>query len=127
MIRDERGSAMVEMALVLPMLLILLCGMVELGRIFHSYIVIQQAARDAVRYVSIGESDAKVSSVILQSIPSLDAKRVTYSIQPKDGYRKTGDAVSVEITYAHAMLIPFLKGLLPDPFPLHAKLTMRME
>lgn len=45
--RSRRGQSMVEFALVLPMLLILLLGVADFGRIFHAGIVTETSARDA--------------------------------------------------------------------------------
>ncbi len=127
MIRDERGSALVEMALVMPILLLLLCGIVEFGRIFHAYIVVQQAARDAVRYASIGSSDDQVRSVIERNMTSLDVTRMSYDVQPSESERTAGDSVTVDITYDHTLLIPYLQGVIPDTLSLHSEISMRME
>ena len=40
MLRSERGQSLVELALVLPLLILLLAGMVDFGRAFSNYIVI---------------------------------------------------------------------------------------
>lgn len=45
----RRGVAAVEFAVVLPLLLLLLVGIWELGRIIHVQIVLHNAARDAAR------------------------------------------------------------------------------
>lgn len=50
--RDRRGSAAAEMALVLPLLLILMFGTFELGYYFLSEHVVQKAVRDAARYAA---------------------------------------------------------------------------
>ena len=44
--RSRRGQSMVEFALVLPMLLILLLGIVDFGRVFQAGIVTEAAARN---------------------------------------------------------------------------------
>ena len=51
-LRDRRGVAATEFALILPVLTILLFGFYEAGRIYWSYNVIQSSARDAARYAA---------------------------------------------------------------------------
>jgi hypothetical protein len=45
--RTERGQSLVEFALVLPMLLVLLLGVADFGRVFNANIVTESAARDS--------------------------------------------------------------------------------
>jgi len=52
MICDCRASAAVEMALVLPFLLVLMCGAVDVGNYFLSEHVVDKAVRDAARYAA---------------------------------------------------------------------------
>lgn len=47
--RLDRGAAAVEMALVLPLLLLLVFGIIDFGRIFTAEIQLSQAAREGVR------------------------------------------------------------------------------
>lgn len=48
----EQGASLVEFALVALLLILLLAGIVDLGRAFHSYIVITNASREGARYAS---------------------------------------------------------------------------
>src|SRR5215208_1871912 len=50
MLADRSGSAAAEMALVVPLLLVLMCGSLELGNYFLSEHVVQKAVRDAARF-----------------------------------------------------------------------------
>lgn len=50
--RDRSGSAAAEMVMVLPILLILIFGSVELGNYFLSEHVVDKAVRDAARYAA---------------------------------------------------------------------------
>ena len=50
--RAQRGNAGVEFALLLPILMLLLFGGIEIGRALHDYQVINEAVRDAARYMS---------------------------------------------------------------------------
>ena len=59
--KNERGQTMTEFALILPILLVLLFGIVQFGVIFNNYVTLTDAARTASRKgaVSRNESDPK--------------------------------------------------------------------
>lgn len=51
----EHGAAAVEMALVLPVLLIVMFGIIEFGFVFNAQISLTQAVREGVRVGAIGD------------------------------------------------------------------------
>jgi len=51
--RDERGAALVEFALCLPLLLVVIAGIVDFGFAFQRYEVITNAAREGARLASL--------------------------------------------------------------------------
>jgi hypothetical protein len=50
--RREEGTQMIELAIVLPVLLLLFAGATELGHMFHTYTTLSKATRSASRYLS---------------------------------------------------------------------------
>lgn len=52
--RNGKGQALTEFALILPLLLLLLLGIIEASRAIWAYITVQQAAREATRYAVTG-------------------------------------------------------------------------
>lgn len=48
----NKGASLVEMALMLPLLILILAGVADLGRAFHDFIVINNASREGARYAS---------------------------------------------------------------------------
>lgn len=58
----RRGQTAVEFALTLPVLLLLMFGIVEFGRIFQSWVTIQNAARVAARFAITGQYDTNMFS-----------------------------------------------------------------
>jgi Flp pilus assembly protein TadG len=52
--RNNRGQAMLEFALVLPILLLLVFGIIDFGIIFFDNLVITQAAREGARVGVVG-------------------------------------------------------------------------
>ena len=55
--RSERGQSMAEFAISLVILLTLLAGVVDLGRMFFAYIIIRDAAQEGAVYGSIASKD----------------------------------------------------------------------
>lgn len=55
--RRRRGQSTVELALTLPLLLLLVLGIVDFGRVFVAANVLSHAARDATRYASLNATD----------------------------------------------------------------------
>ena len=55
--RSQRGQSMTEFALSLVILLLLLAGIVDMGRIFFAYIIIRDAAQEGAVYGSIAPKD----------------------------------------------------------------------
>jgi Flp pilus assembly protein TadG len=50
--RAEQGQNLVELALVLPLLILILAGTLDLGRVFYGYIAVTNAAREGARYAA---------------------------------------------------------------------------
>ncbi|PJF23230.1 MAG: hypothetical protein CUN56_01965 [Phototrophicales bacterium] len=53
----HKGQTLAEFALTLPILLLLVFGVVEFGRLFQAWVTIQNAAREATRYTTTGQYD----------------------------------------------------------------------
>lgn len=56
-LRKQRGQSLIELALLLPLLLILVIGALEFGRLFYTEIVITNAAREGAYYLATHPSD----------------------------------------------------------------------
>lgn len=54
---EQSGQELAEFAIVLPLLLLVAFGVLDLGRIFHSAITITNAAREGARYGMIHSDD----------------------------------------------------------------------
>lgn len=125
--RNERGQAMVELALVLPILLILLMGTVEFGRIFHSYLIITNASREGARLATLGASDAEITTRVGMTTIGLDTTKMQINVTPVHAQRKTGIMTTVEVRYNISLVFPLFDIFIPDPIPITSKTVMRIE
>jgi Flp pilus assembly protein TadG len=55
--RDDRGAAAVEFALVLPLLMLIVVGIIQFGRIYSMQIELEGAANAGARYLAVHPTD----------------------------------------------------------------------
>ena len=60
--QSDRGAAAVEFALVLPLLLLLVLGIIDFGRLYFTQITLTDAAREGVRVLALGTADPTVTT-----------------------------------------------------------------
>lgn len=126
--RRQKGQALVELALVLPVLLLILFGIMEFGRIFHAYLVITNAAREGGREGSINNNDSQIKAIVEKAAaPSLNLDNLSVTITPDESNRERGDPLTVEVDYQVDLFIPVITQLIPDPLPISSTMVMRIE
>jgi Flp pilus assembly protein TadG len=109
--RAERGQALAEFALVLPLLMLLIGGIVEFGRAWNIKQAVTDAAREGARYYVISDDldDAEKTTLVTEKVnerlalASIDAAVVSLSIAGDD---KT---VSISTTYNMSLVGVLLK------------------
>lgn len=62
--RSRPGSVAVEAAVVIPLLVVLVMGVIDFGRLFYSQLVVQQAANESARALSLGQSSTAAGQIV---------------------------------------------------------------
>ena len=85
--RGDAGVALVEFALVAPMLLLLMIGILDVGRAVNAYVTISNAAREGSHYVALhpAASPAAIASAVRTRVVPLDASAVDVTASYYDG------------------------------------------
>ncbi|HUQ40657.1 MAG TPA: TadE/TadG family type IV pilus assembly protein [Acidimicrobiales bacterium] len=122
MTRPDRGQAAVELALVMPLVMVLLLGLVQLGLVIRDQVLVVHAAREAVREAAVSD-DRRPPTVAAAGRSGLDARRLSVTIR---GQRRGSGTVEVRLRYRASTEVPFIGPLLPDVV-LHAHAAMRRE
>jgi Flp pilus assembly protein TadG len=98
--RSERAAAMVEMALVLPLFLALLMGILVYGQYFLLAHSVQQAANDGARAAIVGLDAADRSAIATRAVDrSMQAIAGFTPATRSVAVSETSDAVTVAVTY----------------------------
>lgn len=120
--RAERGIAAVEMAILLPVLLLLLAGALDFGRSMHAYVTVSSAAHEAAVYA--GRFYAPTSAVTTSALAGVLSSESRGMLAVPTNTTVTGptlatDATKVPMVQVHVTytfqpwtLIPFT-GTLP--------------
>jgi len=130
---SERGTALIEFALVLPILLVITLAALDLGRAFLAKNVLHQAAREGARMRVVMVNPASVSDRALvearvrqvAGAGGLNPTQVHVSESASAGQ----DSVSVTapFTFTFPLLFRVVGMDLTNPMPLTATCYMRQE
>jgi Flp pilus assembly protein TadG len=120
--RSERGVAAVEFAIILPVLLLLLLGIIEFGRAFQVQATLAAAAREGVRVMAIEDDAAAARAATRTAAGGLDPglTDADIGVAPASCVAGAGNA-TVTITYRQ----PFFTSLFGDGIDLTAEGVMR--
>ncbi len=125
--RNKKGQSIVEAALILPVLLMILLMIFEIGRIFNADLIITQASREGARKAIVGADDTEIANVISSAASTLAQDTMFIVITPRKDDRYPGDAVTVEVQYKVKLYTPIISSMITNPFPISSKTVMRYE
>lgn len=117
-IRQEEGQGMVEFAMVLPILLAVMLGIVQFGIIFNNYETLTDASRVAARRAAtsrfIGDNGASAVTAAKNAASNLNLTNAqieisscapgTYPCTTQD-WTTPGNEVTVKLTYPYSIKI----------------------
>jgi Flp pilus assembly protein TadG len=105
-IREERGQAMTEFALVLPILALLIFGIIQFGIVFNNYLTVTDAARAGARSAIValhaGASDgvAAGTAAAKKSADHLDKTKLGVNVSAVPNWSANSD-VKVTVSYPY--------------------------
>ncbi len=127
--RSRKGQSLVELALILPLLLMIVMGVIDFGRLFGSYIALQNASREGARFASLYSTTVTVDEIKARAIseaaatgyPGIRADQVL--VEPPSGWRD-GDAVTVRMIYPFQLLTTTIFGRSQDTITVHTTMVV---
>lgn len=126
-LKNHKGQALVEFAIILPVILLLVMGIFQFGMMLNSYLTIENASREGARAGIVGSSDAEIQELIIAISPILDPLNVTVDITPNETDRGSGDTLTVKVTYNYKLTVPIISSLFNNVIVLNGQTSMRVE
>ena len=127
----RRGAAATEMAMVLPVFIMLILGMFELGRALMIKQSLTYAAQEGCRVAILdGSTLASVRTKATDSLQPMGIAATSVTVttnptEPSSGGYNTPVAVTVSVPYASVSLVP--SSFIPSTAVLSVTVTMRRE
>ena len=136
--KNQEGAAAVEFAIILPLFIVLVFGIIEFSLAFYDKAMITNASREGARrgIVYTTDPDATVSNAEIESVVTayLSDNLITFGPDTdvdvaiaREGFAP-GDDLSVTVTYSYGyLLLPAFIDAISGPINLTARTVMRME
>ena len=138
----SRGQAMVEFALVLPILSLLLVMAVDFGRVFFGWVALQNATRIAADFAAHNAdawpannpfeqaSQDRYQELVLGDLEAINCEREPAGPIPDPQFpdgRATGDPAVVQLDCTFALITPLAELILGGPVPIGATSTFAIN
>ncbi|GAA1051451.1 TadE/TadG family type IV pilus assembly protein [Dietzia natronolimnaea] len=105
----DRGAAAVEFALVVPILLTLVIGIIEFGRAYNIQTTLSNAARDGVRVMSLQNDRAEARAAVKNAAFGLDIADTDIDVEPSNcAPTDSTPTATVTVTYPFELLSGYL-------------------
>jgi len=113
-LRKQTGQSLAELAIVLPLLLILLLGVFDIGNGFSTYIALSNASREGTRWLTIHPTDKDGATARVYAEASsvgLSQDNISVTFVPNKSRYKAGEAVTIQITHSYPLMFGALTQL----------------
>ncbi|WP_284642919.1 TadE/TadG family type IV pilus assembly protein [Paenibacillus silviterrae] len=126
LLRNQQAQSLTELALLLPVLLLLACGTLDFGRLLYAYLHMNLAAQETVRQGGLGKTDAEIIAFARNYVRLGGSGNLQVQISPTQTNRKSGQFVTVTLRYPLPFMTPVISKFLPSPV-VSAHSTIRVE
>ena len=132
--KGEEGQAMLEFALVLPIFLLILCGIIDFGWMFYNQLALNNISREGARYAVVNTAPDNSKDEILRHIDNYieDTYPVLGNLNIKVDYSEplsplNGDVI-VSVDEEFSYLTPIISSVTGKPTrQLVSQVVMKVE
>lgn len=132
-IKNEKGQAIVETALVLPLLLLLLCGIIEIGWVSYNKLTLSYCSREGARYGIVHAADADVVQQVIDRVFEVTPESMREEIEVTVNFSNVNSprlgSITVEVDAMVKGLTPIIGSIFSggEGVSLSAQCVMKVE
>jgi TadE-like protein len=124
----NHGQASVEFVLVLPVLVIIVLAVSQIGYCTYLKNVLEHAAGEAARVVATTNSENLAYKQVYDICSGLNTDNLEITISPSSGAERiSGDFFTVRLSYKNAGIFNFISKALKKDLLIESVCVMRME
>jgi Flp pilus assembly protein TadG len=106
LLRRDGGQALIEFALLIPVILLVLMAIAQFGGLYNHYVTITDATRAGARMAVVSRAAADPSGAAVQAVRdsahTLDQTKLTVTVSPSPPWT-AGQQITVTATYPYAL------------------------
>lgn len=103
---DERGQAAVELALVMPLVVVFVLGVLQVALVARDQLAVELAAREAARAAAVSADPATAANLAANRVTSLGPLDVSVNV--------AGEVVRVRVSYVNPTDVAIVGTALPS-------------
>jgi Flp pilus assembly protein TadG len=114
--QKEKGQSLLELALILPLLIIILAGVLDLGRLYYAYVAVTDAAAEGASYAAIHPEQSDRDEVLQRAqeasrgLVQIDSSMVAVDCPTV----ASGAPITVTVSYSFTVATPLINVIVPD-------------
>lgn len=111
---NKKGQALVEFVLIIPILIMVLCAVIDLSFIFYNKSHLEGVLNDSVTYVLNGKTSTEIKELI-------DDTSINLSLDINE------NLVTIKLTKDVDLITPFIGSILDNPYTIETKRVVLYE
>ncbi|WP_236838583.1 TadE/TadG family type IV pilus assembly protein [Caldalkalibacillus salinus] len=127
LVKDQKGQSLLEFAIVIPLLLLLVIGIFDFGRVMYTYMQVNITTQEAARLGGLGNDDETIEQHAKNNLHLGNPEKLIVKTNPSYDERGPGDYMTVQLEYPVNFITPFMNNILNSPHIVHADSTIRVE
>ncbi len=126
LLKRTEGATAVEFAIIVPVLLLIVCGIMDFGNIYYQLHTANEAAREGARKIAVSQNLQTSVTDITNFITSNYNSNLNVNVVPSPPV--SGQNVTVTVTSSVNIITPLISAFFPsNPHTVTGKTVMRVE
>lgn len=120
------GASAVELAIVMPVLLLIICGIIDFGNIYYQLHNVNEAAREGARKTAVSQNLQTAVAETTSFVQTNYNNQFQVNVVPSPPV--SGKNVTVTVTNSVTIITPIVSAFFPsNPYTVTGKTVMRVE